>query len=270
MRDICAKVDTPALLGGIDFDYFVYEMELRKLSQPFCQLRHYLYLFVHGEGELQMADKRVALKPGTLVLVHPWQLFRIVETKGELTYLYITFSGEGVEKILSEIGATEPISAFYGYEHLIDFWMKSIRRLHEKNALYITESVFANTLSYLVAADKEENGDFAVVLRYVQEHLSDPDLSLRSVAGMFFYSEKYFSALFREKTGTRFTDHLGELRIRRAMSLIDEGVRSVSELSAACGFVNATYFSKVFKKIVGKTPVAYMQSRTKKDSEGHR
>ena len=260
MRDICAKVDTPAFLGGIDFDYFVYEMELHKLSQPFCQLRHYLYLFVHGEGVLQMADRRVMVKPGTLVLIHPWQLFRIVETKGELTYLYITFSGEGVEKILSEIGATEPMTAYEGYEHLIDFWMKSIRRLHEKNALYVTESVFAATLSYLVLPEKEEdNGDFAAVLRYIQEHLAEPELSLRAVAGMFFYSEKYFSALFREKTGLRFTDHLSELRIHHALSLIDGGMRSVAELSSACGFINPTYFSKVFKKTVGKTPALYIR-----------
>jgi len=83
------------------------------------------------------------------------------------------------------------------------------------------------------------------------------------VAGIFFYSEKYFSALFREKTGVRFTDHLGELRIRYALSLIDEGMRSVSELSAACGFINATYFSKVFKKIVGKNPASYIRERGK-------
>lgn len=264
MRDICAKIDNSAMIGGIEFKYFVYEMELHKLKQPFCQLHYYLYLFVHGEGEMQMDDKRIKVKAGTLVMVHPWQLFRIVETKEELVYLYISFTGGGTDKIISEIGATEPITAYEGYAHLIDFWMKSIRRLHEKNALYITESVFAATLSRLVLPEKEEEEEnFSIILRYIQEHLSDPELSLRSVAGLFFYSEKYFSALFRKKTGTHFTDHLAELRIRHAISLIDGGMRSVTELSDASGFSNSTYFSKVFKKTTGRTPAVYIREKSK-------
>ena len=264
MRDICAKINNSALVGGIEFKYFVYEMELHKLRQPFCQLHYYLYLFVHGEGEMQMNDKRIKVTPGTLVMVHPWQLFQIVETKGELVYLYISFTGDGADKILSEIGATEPITAYEGYAHLIDFWMKSIRRLHERNALYITESVFAGTLSRLVLPEKEEEEEnFSVILRYIQEHLSDPELSLRSVAGLFFYNEKYFSALFRRKTGSHFTDHLSELRIRHAISLINGGTRSVSALSEASGFSNSTYFSKVFKRIVGQTPAIYIREKAK-------
>lgn len=266
MRDICTKVDAPSSLGGINFYYFVYEMELRKLSQPFCYPHYYLYLIVHGEGEIRSAEKTVSLRPGTLVLVHPWQLFRIVETKGELTYLYVSFFGDGVDPVLRAVGGEAPITAFEGYGHLIDPWMKSIRRVCEKNALYVTEAVFANTLSYLIAP-KEEDGNFSEIERYVQEHLSDHDLSLHAVAAIFFYSEKYFSALFREKTGIRFTDYLSQHRVRRAMRLMDEGVRSVTELSDACGFVNATYFSKVFKKIVGRTPGAYMKSRAKRNGD---
>lgn len=268
MRDICTKVDAPSSLGGINFVYFVYEMELRKLSQPFCYPHYYLYLFVHGEGEIRSADRTVAVRPGTLVLVHPWQLFRIVETKGELTYLYISFSGEGADSVLHTLGGEAPITAFEGYGHLIDPWMKAIRRVGERNALYVTEAVFANTLSYLVAPEEEE-GNFSEIERYVQEHLSNHELSLRAVASIFFYSEKYFSALFREKTGTRFTEYLNDLRIRHAMRLMDEGVRSVAELSDACGFLSATYFSKVFRRIVGSTPAAYMKSRAKKSEGGH-
>lgn len=264
MRDICARIDDSAIRGGIEFKYFVYEMELRKLAQPFCQTHYYLYLFIHGEGEMQMDNKRVPLSPGTLVLVHPWQLFRIVEKQGELTYLYISFTGDGANKIISEIGATEPITSYEGYAHLIDFWMKSIRRIHEKNALYITESVFAATVSHLVIPEKESDEEnFSVIMRYIQEHLSDPELSLRSVSRLFFYNEKYFSALFKKKNGSRFTDHLAELRIRHAISLISEGRHSVTELSDASGFVNPTYFSKVFKKTVGKTPAVYIRERVK-------
>jgi two-component system response regulator YesN len=88
-------------------------------------------------------------------------------------------------------------------------------------------------------------------------------MSLRMIAEIFFYSEKYFSYLFREKIGIKFTDYLNDLRIHLSLRLIREGVKSVSELSSACGFMNACYFSKVFKKIMGKSPAVYIRERAK-------
>jgi AraC-like DNA-binding protein len=260
-------VNAPNAVGGIHFNYFVYEMELHKLSQPFFQSHYYLYLFVCGEGEIRMSGKRYPVRPGTLVLVHPWQLFSIVETKHELTYLYISMIGEGITPILSQIGAEAPITVYSSQEHLLDYWMKSIRRVQGKNALYITESVFMHTLSYLAC---EENGaedrSLSAIKTYIQENLQNPEMSVGLVASIFFYSEKYFSYLFKEKTGIRFTDYLNDLRIRYSLRLIAEGNRSVSELSIACGFANACYFSKVFKKMMGKSPAAYIRER-EKDAE---
>ena len=263
MRDICTTVDAKAPLLGIRFRYFVYEREIHKLPQPFFYPDYYLYLFVCGEGEVRVGDRKFSVSPGTLVLVHPWQLLYIEETKAELTYLYVSFFGDGVCEILKSIGAKEPITVYPGHEHLLDFWMRSIRRVQQKNAIFITESVFGYTLSYLCAPQAEEDRSLAAIKNYVQENLADPDLSLRAVAGIFFYSEKYFSYLFRKKTGMRFTDYLNDLRVHYALRLVDEGIKTVSELSAACGFMNAGYFSKVFKKNMGKTPAAYIRGHEK-------
>ncbi len=269
MRDICTRLEGRASSGAIDFHLFVYEMELHKLSQPFFHSHYFLYLFVCGEGEVRVAGRSFPITPGTLVLVHPWQLLHIVETKSELTYLYISFQGDGVGEILPKIGAHSPITVYPGYAHLLDFWMKSIRRVQECNAGFITQSVFAHTLSYLCAPQsEEEDRSLAAIKNYVQENISDPDLSLRAVAGIFFYNEKYFSYLFKEKTGIRFTDYLNDLRIHLALRLVDEGVRSVSELSAACGFMNACYFSKVFKKTMGKNPATYIREQEKEGGAG--
>ena len=262
MRDICTTVAAESPIGGIYYNYFVYEMELRKLKQPFFQSHYYLYLFACGEGEIRHEGKIYPVRPGTLVLVHPWQMFEIVETKKELTSLYISMIGDGLIPILSQIGAQAPITVYSAQEHLLDFWMKSIRRVQQKNSLYITESVFMHTVSYLTCEDRgSEDRSFDAIKFYIQENLQNPEMSIGLVAGIFFYSEKYFSYLFKEKNGIKFTDYLNDLRIRLALRLIVEGNRSVSELSAACGFASACYFSKVFKKVMGKSPAAYIRER---------
>ena len=45
MRDICTQVQAASPISGIDFNYFVYEMELKKLKQPFFYTHYYIYLF---------------------------------------------------------------------------------------------------------------------------------------------------------------------------------------------------------------------------------
>ena len=44
--------------------------------------------------------------------------------------------------------------------------------------------------------------------------------------------------------------------------LIERGFRSVSEIASMCGYSDPLYFSKVFKKSVGKTPHEYITNRT--------
>ena len=264
MRDICTTVAAESPIGAIHFNYFVYEMELHKLRQPFFHSHYYLYLFACGEGEVRSGGKTYPVAPGTLVLVHPWQMHEIVETKHELTYLYITVDGDGMKPLLSQIGAEEPITVYPAEAHLLEFWMKSIRRIQQKNALFITESVFMHTLSYLaVEGGSADDRSMDAIKIYIQENLQNPEMSLRMIAEIFFYSEKYFSYLFREKIGIKFTDYLNDLRIHLSLRLIREGVKSVSDLSSACGFMNACYFSKVFKKIMGKSPAVYIRERAK-------
>ena len=121
-----------------------------------------------------------------------------------------------------------------------------------------------HTLSYLADGERgAEDGGVDLIESYIRENLTNPELSLRMVAGVFFYNEKYFSHLFKERFGVKFTEYLHTAKVNLALSLINEGARSVSEISLSCGFVNTYYFSKVFKRIVGKSPASYIRERTK-------
>ena len=65
----------------------------------------------------------------------------------------------------------------------------------------------------------------------------------------------YFCRLFHEKTGQHFSTFLTRTRMEKAQYLLSgpEPI-SLSELSAACGYPNKSYFCQVFKKYTGMTP----------------
>lgn len=103
---------------------------------------------------------------------------------------------------------------------------------------------------------RERPGEHGVIARateYMRENYQK-DISLDSVAEYVNVSPYYFSRLFKEGTGTNFTDYLTTLRIERARELLADPERSIKEIAIETGYSNANYFSRIFKKWTGMTP----------------
>lgn len=93
-------------------------------------------------------------------------------------------------------------------------------------------------------------------LDYVDFHYS-ANLSLSSLAAMCSVSSSYLSSLFRKETGMTITDHIHFTRIQQSLFLLNTSNLSVSEIAFRCGFSDANYFTRTFKKLQGKTPKSY-------------
>ncbi len=94
------------------------------------------------------------------------------------------------------------------------------------------------------------------VLEYVHRHYREP-LTGEQLAQQFHFHKNHISAAIRRYTGYPLHRYLLELRIRRAIPLLEEGSLSVAEVAAAVGFGDANYFSRYFKKRTGVTPLSY-------------
>lgn len=55
----------------------------------------------------------------------------------------------------------------------------------------------------------------------------------------------------------KITDFLTQCRIEEAKRLLRTTDQSVSDIAVESGFESFSYFSTVFKKVVGMTPVQY-------------
>ncbi|MCA0754221.1 response regulator [Paenibacillus sp. N4] len=93
-------------------------------------------------------------------------------------------------------------------------------------------------------------------LNYITEHYTD-NLTLQSVADIIHLNKSYFSLLFKKQTGRNFIDYLIELRIREAKRLLAQSESRIYDVAGAAGFKDVKYFSKMFKKTTGFTPVEY-------------
>ncbi len=96
-------------------------------------------------------------------------------------------------------------------------------------------------------------------ITYIDSDLT-ADLSLRALAAIQNVSAGYLSALFKQETGQTITDYVNQKRIKQAMRLLKTTKLQVQTIAQHCGILDVHYFSKLFKKQVGKTPKEYRES----------
>ena len=77
------------------------------------------------------------------------------------------------------------------------------------------------------------------------------------MAGLFGYSDVYFCKLVKQNFGKNFITYLNEFRIDRAKELLADPQINIKDVSVEAGYRDANYFTRVFKRMVGKTPSEY-------------
>ena len=123
------------------------------------------------------------------------------------------------------------------------------------------------TLSFfpLHAEDEETKSSriYDNILIYVKNHYAENDLTLKRIAEIFSYTEKYLSRLFKQNMSVNFNEYLNGLRIEEAVRSIEDSADNIKELSQHCGFSDSLYFSKVFKRHTGLPPAEFIKKRSR-------
>ena len=91
---------------------------------------------------------------------------------------------------------------------------------------------------------------------YVQTHYSEK-ITLDQLSSLFFLTPSYISSMFKSKTGIALVDYITEIRIREAKKLLLNSEHRVRDIALEVGYEDYTYFCKVFRKLVGKTPLEF-------------
>ena len=99
--------------------------------------------------------------------------------------------------------------------------------------------------------------------RYMQDHFTDPALSMEQVFRQGEYCPNHLRRLFKRATGCSPLEYLINLRIDHAKKLMRQNGYlgySVTQIAALSGFEEISYFSRSFKKKVGMSPMQYMKA----------
>jgi len=103
------------------------------------------------------------------------------------------------------------------------------------------------------------SGPIRDCLNYIDFHYMEP-LSLEGLAARFVINKNYLSSRFHREVGMTVTDYINKTRVQRSEELLGKKTLSMQAIAEQCGFSDANYFTRTFKKINGISPNEFRKS----------
>ena len=97
------------------------------------------------------------------------------------------------------------------------------------------------------------------VMRVINENMSNPDLSVETIADKVGISRVHFYRKMKDLTGQAPRDYLKYVRLKEAARLLSAKKLDITGVSIATGFKSLSAFSTNFKALFGLSPTEWMK-----------
>jgi AraC-like DNA-binding protein len=115
---------------------------------------------------------------------------------------------------------------------------------------------FTHLSQFRLIKESGEKDPVAQSINFMLDNLTKK-LKLEEVAAETGLSASHFSRLFVNRTGHSPIDYFIQLKIQRACRLLDNSGWMIADVAREMGFDDQFYFSRIFRKVMGMSPVEY-------------
>ncbi|MDM8182852.1 AraC family transcriptional regulator [Enterococcus cecorum] len=236
------------------------------------KLDSFLLVYVaHGSGQVHVKDKAYTLNAGYLVLLNCIDGYTLQADNQGWQIYWIHLNGLAMPEIYRTIldeSKNIPIFSLHSIPNLKELWQKIFTILESEQK--IKELLINEQLYRLINQLLIMNETFAVnhtkqqekmqrIREYLKKNFAHP-ISLDYLAQQFYINKYYLTRIYKETYQQTITQTLTQIRITQAKELLRYSDLSMDEIAIRCGFQDASYFSKVFKKTEGESPQKYRTS----------
>lgn len=226
---------------------------------------HILYILA-GVCHAVVDGKAYDVIPGQIVLFQPkspqeYSFFK----KDKSESIWIHFTGVGCGEYLRELGLCDKAVFEVGTNTELISAVEAMLRTKalggEENDnscdgyLYLVLSLMARAAKHGDEKPKRFS-EISNVVDFMSRNYRNTQ-SISEYAAKCHLSKSRFEHIFKEYTGTTPLGYIFKLRIKAAMNLLENTKLSISQISEEVGFADANYFTRVFKKHTGISPIKY-------------
>ncbi|WP_313561259.1 AraC family transcriptional regulator [Ruminiclostridium cellobioparum] len=254
-----------------------YDLGLYHCGMEVCRPGHYygpavrdhylIHYIMGGKGIFKYGEKIYRLEKGQGFLICPGKVtYYQADTAEPWSYCWVGFTGYKASYYLEQarLNQEEPVFRYDRDSALADCILQMVET-YETNIWNETKilSLLYLFLTYLIDEagiqpinrQIENRQEFYVkkVIEYVEMNYSRK-IKISDIAAYIGLDRSYLGSVFREYTQKSLQQFLLEYRMNKACLLMRDRELAISDISRSVGYDDPLLFSKMFKRVKGKSP----------------
>lgn len=235
-----------------------------------------------GRGAIHRKQEMQSIQEGRAIVVHPDErsLFRAIQLE-PWHLIWMDIAGELCEPLLKNMGFEGNIPVLRVEQtilHMAQQMADNVNRIGSGSLAQELQraGAFMEFLSWMNYSNSVipsearegppeedvsgETGEGYRHVRYLEHYFRvnyQKRIRMSELAEDMGITPYYLCHIFQKYRGMSPSKCLAEIRIARAMKLLEETDQSIGKIAAECGYSNALNFSKLFSRTNGCSPSAY-------------
>ena len=245
---------------------------------------HEISFVISGEGIFTTNNSSERLVEGDIHFAPKGAVHSIATTDSDLRFGYIGFGfHESLQdKDIMQLKAffEDTRGAFWGHgPELFGSFFGTLDELHNESP-YSRRMVAAYLIQILITTqrtlkklqrttyfDSFQNDSISravcLACEYIEKHIYDK-IIIRDVSSAIGYNYSYLSDVFKKDLGITISGYITEKKVQKAIELMQFENLSFTDVARKLNYGSAQSFNKVFKRITGYSPSAFMAANKAK------
>ncbi len=226
---------------------------------PFIRNYYLLHYVVKGKGIFTVNGKNYSISAGDGFLIHPYvSSYYKADDQAPWEYYWVGWEGPCSHEVLQNLHFTADDAVVHceNIRQVTDLFQRIFSCYEKGQNPYELLGYFYLVMSHFMYSIERENPVVAHAVEYIRSHY-EQDITVEDVAAALSVSRSHLYRLFQTYLRQSPKQYLLNLRLNKAIGLLESSSLPVGDVAAACGFSDAAHFSHLFKQKTGRTPLQH-------------
>lgn len=231
---------------------------------------HQILFSAEGDGMLKYDNISMAIEEGSFFFLPAGYPHEYYSENKKWDVRWVAFDGYSANHILSLLNMTKPTIIKPHESDTLQSILDKMYTAQTSDKLYSDFVCSGLVYEYIIEFHRHINDKankvrsersklLLPVLNYIDENFRS-DFSLTVLAELAGVSPQHLCRIFKDAMNMRPGEYLTQKRLQESRRLLRISNLPISEIAMQSGFPDAGYFSTVFKKHQGMTPIEYKKA----------